>query len=270
MPSTQICYKPFRSSLSLSSSKSRLCSFAIKCSNNDAQKKVVNLVDKFSGFVEEVLNVNDMQKFMWDVQDIVLKSDDDFVSDIVYEVLNKDDREVKDLGRGSARARKRIEWAKSQYLRQEIEIKNFKAYVNRLQNRASEARTSSRALRRRLRESKAYIKKSINDNGGSLISSLGARSEYLEDSNNSFFGLSEPSQLLYQQVGAIQANSAPRVNIQKFCEEHYEDILPIIMEKVHHDRRKDVHTRLDFGEGPRERVREDSNSNTKARATEPG
>nr|GEW31517.1 reverse transcriptase domain-containing protein [Tanacetum cinerariifolium] len=40
----------------------------------------------------------------------------------------------------------------------------------------------------------------------------------------------------------------------EFCEEHYEDILPIIMEKVRHDRRKDVHTRLDFGEGPRERA----------------
>nr|GEU30675.1 reverse transcriptase domain-containing protein [Tanacetum cinerariifolium] len=42
------------------------------------------------------------------------------------------------------------------------------------------------------------------------------------------------------------------------------------MEKVRHDRRKDVHTRLDFGEGPRERIREDSHySNTRARATEP-
>nr|GFA48295.1 hypothetical protein [Tanacetum cinerariifolium] len=66
------------------------------------------------------------------------------------------------------------------------------------------------------------------------------------------------------------ANSAPRVNIQEFCEEHYEDILPIIMEKVRHDRRNDVHTRLDFGEGPRERVREDSYSNARARASEPG
>nr|GEV85048.1 reverse transcriptase domain-containing protein [Tanacetum cinerariifolium] len=40
-----------------------------------------------------------------------------------------------------------------------------------------------------------------------------------------------------------EANSTPRVNIQEFCEEYYEDILPIIMEKVRHDRRKDVHTR---------------------------
>nr|GFB99825.1 reverse transcriptase domain-containing protein [Tanacetum cinerariifolium] len=29
----------------------------------------------------------------------------------------------------------------------------------------------------------------------------------------------------------------------EFCEEYYEDILPIIMEKVRHDRRKEVHTR---------------------------
>nr|GEU30999.1 reverse transcriptase domain-containing protein [Tanacetum cinerariifolium] len=72
-------------------------------------------------------------------------------------------------------------------------------------------------------------------------------------------------------INPVEANSTSRVNIQEFCEEHYEDILPIIMEKVRHDRRKDVHTRLDFGEGPRERIREDSYySNTRARATEPG
>nr|GEV89347.1 reverse transcriptase domain-containing protein [Tanacetum cinerariifolium] len=72
-------------------------------------------------------------------------------------------------------------------------------------------------------------------------------------------------------INPIEANSTHRVNIQEFCEEHYEDILPIIMEKVRHDRRKDVHTRLDFGEGPRERIREDSYySNTRVRVTEPG
>nr|GEX71469.1 reverse transcriptase domain-containing protein [Tanacetum cinerariifolium] len=67
-----------------------------------------------------------------------------------------------------------------------------------------------------------------------------------------------------------EADTTPRVNIQEFCKEYYEDILPIIMEKVHHDRRKDVHTRLDFGEGHRKRIREDSHySNVRARATEP-
>nr|GEX52378.1 reverse transcriptase domain-containing protein [Tanacetum cinerariifolium] len=72
-------------------------------------------------------------------------------------------------------------------------------------------------------------------------------------------------------INPVEANSTPRVNIQEFCKEHYEDILPIIMEKVRHDRQKDVHTRLDFREGPRERIREDSYySNTRARATEPG
>nr|GEX80451.1 reverse transcriptase domain-containing protein [Tanacetum cinerariifolium] len=71
-------------------------------------------------------------------------------------------------------------------------------------------------------------------------------------------------------INLVEVNSAPRVNVQEFCEEHYEDILPIIMEKVRHDRRKDVHTRLDFGEGPKERVREASYSNARARALEPG
>nr|GEV49615.1 reverse transcriptase domain-containing protein [Tanacetum cinerariifolium] len=40
------------------------------------------------------------------------------------------------------------------------------------------------------------------------------------------------------------ADATPRVNIQEFCEEYYEDILPIIMDKFRHDRRKDVHTRM--------------------------
>nr|GFB01257.1 hypothetical protein [Tanacetum cinerariifolium] len=47
-----------------------------------------------------------------------------------------------------------------------------------------------------------------------------------------------------------EANTAPRVNIQELCEEYYEDILPIIMEKARHERLKDVHAMLDFEEGP--------------------
>ncbi|GKB84872.1 hypothetical protein Tco_0957144 [Tanacetum coccineum] len=39
-----------------------------------------------------------------------------------------------------------------------------------------------------------------------------------------------------------------KVNIQDFCEEHYDDILHIIMDKVRRDKRKEVHTRLDFAE----------------------
>nr|GFA70627.1 reverse transcriptase domain-containing protein [Tanacetum cinerariifolium] len=39
-----------------------------------------------------------------------------------------------------------------------------------------------------------------------------------------------------------EANTAPRVNIQELCEEYYEDILPIIMEKARRERLKDVHT----------------------------
>nr|GEW82129.1 reverse transcriptase domain-containing protein [Tanacetum cinerariifolium] len=66
------------------------------------------------------------------------------------------------------------------------------------------------------------------------------------------------------------SDATPRVNIQEFCEEYYEDILPFIMDKVCHDRQKDVHTRLDFGEGPREKTKEDSHhSSVRARTTKP-
>nr|GEW50313.1 hypothetical protein [Tanacetum cinerariifolium] len=49
------------------------------------------------------------------------------------------------------------------------------------------------------------------------------------------------------------ANATPRVNIQDFCEEYYKDILPIIIDKVRRDKRKEVHAMLDFEEGSRER-----------------
>ncbi|GJU40923.1 hypothetical protein Tco_1193880 [Tanacetum coccineum] len=39
-----------------------------------------------------------------------------------------------------------------------------------------------------------------------------------------------------------------KVNIQDFYEEHYDDILPIIIDKVRRDKRKEVHARLDFEE----------------------
>ncbi|GJX96797.1 hypothetical protein Tco_0352595 [Tanacetum coccineum] len=35
-----------------------------------------------------------------------------------------------------------------------------------------------------------------------------------------------------------EADATPRVNIQDFCEEHYEDILSVIMDKIRHDKRK--------------------------------
>nr|GEW91791.1 reverse transcriptase domain-containing protein [Tanacetum cinerariifolium] len=44
-------------------------------------------------------------------------------------------------------------------------------------------------------------------------------------------------------VNPGEANTTPRVNIQELCEEYYEDILPIIMEKARHERLKDVHAR---------------------------
>nr|GEX93112.1 reverse transcriptase domain-containing protein [Tanacetum cinerariifolium] len=67
-----------------------------------------------------------------------------------------------------------------------------------------------------------------------------------------------------------EANTALRVNIHELCEEYSEDILPIIMEKARHKRLKDVHARLDLGEGPQDRTRENSHySNTRAKNTEP-
>ncbi|GJW69435.1 hypothetical protein Tco_0123859 [Tanacetum coccineum] len=54
-------------------------------------------------------------------------------------------------------------------------------------------------------------------------------------------------------------NSVPRVNIQDFYEEHYENILSVIMDKMRRDKRKEVHARLDFGESPKKRrIREGS------------
>ncbi|GKF23229.1 hypothetical protein Tco_0075551 [Tanacetum coccineum] len=55
-------------------------------------------------------------------------------------------------------------------------------------------------------------------------------------------------------------DAAPRVNIQDFCEEHYEDILPIIMEKARHDKQKEVQTRLNFGENSKKTRSERENS----------
>nr|GEZ16718.1 reverse transcriptase domain-containing protein [Tanacetum cinerariifolium] len=59
------------------------------------------------------------------------------------------------------------------------------------------------------------------------------------------------------------AETAPRVNILDFCEEHYEDILPV-MDKIRRDKRREVHTRLDFGESSRksQRMREDSQNSS--------
>nr|GEU94821.1 hypothetical protein [Tanacetum cinerariifolium] len=53
------------------------------------------------------------------------------------------------------------------------------------------------------------------------------------------------------------------INILDFCEEYYEDILPV-MDKIRRDKRREVHTRLDFGENSRKsrRIREDSQNSS--------
>ncbi|GJY61337.1 hypothetical protein Tco_0461994 [Tanacetum coccineum] len=57
-----------------------------------------------------------------------------------------------------------------------------------------------------------------------------------------------------------EADAVPKASILDFCEEHYEDILPIIMDRARHDKRKEVQTRLDFGESSRKIRRERENS----------
>ncbi|GKE89941.1 reverse transcriptase domain-containing protein, partial [Tanacetum coccineum] len=49
-------------------------------------------------------------------------------------------------------------------------------------------------------------------------------------------------------------------SIQEFFEKHYDDILPIIMEKARQDKRKGLQSRLDFGDTPKRarRIRSDS------------
>ncbi|GJT80893.1 reverse transcriptase domain-containing protein [Tanacetum coccineum] len=57
-----------------------------------------------------------------------------------------------------------------------------------------------------------------------------------------------------------ETDTAPQASIQEFCEKHYDDILPIIMEKARHDKRKGLQSRLDFGDTPKraQRIRSDT------------
>ncbi|GKF03358.1 hypothetical protein Tco_0030281 [Tanacetum coccineum] len=60
------------------------------------------------------------------------------------------------------------------------------------------------------------------------------------------------------------SDAAPRVNIQDFCKEHYEDILPIIMEKARRDKRKEVQTRLNFENFKKTRRERENSLNSRA------
>nr|GEW83318.1 hypothetical protein [Tanacetum cinerariifolium] len=61
-----------------------------------------------------------------------------------------------------------------------------------------------------------------------------------------------------------EADATLKTNILDFCGEYYEDILPVIMDKIRRDKRKEVHARPDFGENPRKsrRVREGSQNSS--------
>ncbi|GJR30052.1 reverse transcriptase domain-containing protein [Tanacetum coccineum] len=62
-----------------------------------------------------------------------------------------------------------------------------------------------------------------------------------------------------------EADATHRVNIHDFCEEHYEDILPVIMDKIRRDKRKEVYVRLDFKESPKKRRIREGSQNSSAR-----
>ncbi|GJW66702.1 reverse transcriptase domain-containing protein [Tanacetum coccineum] len=57
-----------------------------------------------------------------------------------------------------------------------------------------------------------------------------------------------------------ETDTTPQASIQEFCEKHYDDILPIIMEKARQDKRKGLQSRLDIGDTPKRarRIRSDS------------
>ncbi|GJR92463.1 hypothetical protein Tco_0264637 [Tanacetum coccineum] len=62
-----------------------------------------------------------------------------------------------------------------------------------------------------------------------------------------------------------EADATPRVNIQDFCEQHYEDILPVIMDKIRRDKRKEIHARLGFEESPKKKRIREGSQNSSAR-----
>nr|GEY03539.1 hypothetical protein [Tanacetum cinerariifolium] len=79
-----------------------------------------------------------------------------------------------------------------------------------------------------------------------------------EDSQNSSAGT------LSKEKTPKEADAALKANILYFCEEHYEDILLVIMDKIRREKRKEVHARLDFEENTMKnrRVREDSQNSS--------
>ncbi|GKC27874.1 reverse transcriptase domain-containing protein [Tanacetum coccineum] len=57
-----------------------------------------------------------------------------------------------------------------------------------------------------------------------------------------------------------ETDTAPQASIQELCEKHYDDILPIILEKASQDKRKGLQSRLDFRDTPKRarRIKSDS------------
>ncbi|GKC61640.1 hypothetical protein Tco_1089238 [Tanacetum coccineum] len=66
-----------------------------------------------------------------------------------------------------------------------------------------------------------------------------------------------------------EADAVPKASILDFYEEHYEDILPIIMDRAWHDKQKEVQTRLNFGENSKKIRRERENSSNSRAGNSP-
>nr|GEX65243.1 hypothetical protein [Tanacetum cinerariifolium] len=71
---------------------------------------------------------------------------------------------------------------------------------------------------------------------------------------------------------AKEADAALKANFLDFCEEHYEDILPVIMDKILREKRKEVLARLNFRENPKKSRRGSSRdrSHSKGRSRRRG
>ncbi|GJU52405.1 hypothetical protein Tco_1226119 [Tanacetum coccineum] len=62
-----------------------------------------------------------------------------------------------------------------------------------------------------------------------------------------------------------EALAGPDASILDFCEKHYEDILPLIMERARRDKRQGLQTRLNFGESSKKSQRGRKSFRTQAK-----
>ncbi|GJW71016.1 reverse transcriptase domain-containing protein [Tanacetum coccineum] len=96
------------------------------------------------------------------------------------------------------------------------------------------------------------------------ISSLGTRTRNMSAMANTTSIVTTVTKTATKEKTLKEMDATPRVNILDFCEEHYKEILLVIMDKVRRDKRKEVHIRLDFRENSKKsrRMREGSQNSS--------